>query len=280
MKRVLLTYTCNLVVGVLFAQEINCDALYDKDSPCYEACQSYNRAAWDWSYKQGSRLSQMSLDTNVFLCPTFGKAYYVKAIPYLKRGEFVQWKQLIDSAVKYEPNTYMGYRGGARFMFLRDYEGAISDIERCDSLLTIDIGYIYNGDYHLQMVRAFSYAALGQKGNALAIMQDYLAKAPYAGPFDYLHLGVLQMELKQHDEALKSFAAQVKNNDYVADAYYYAAMVYKHQGNVQECKGNLEKAKKYFLSGKSLPGKSSYIDYPDKVYLQQIEKELFLIINR
>lgn len=280
MKRILLTYLCSIFTCTLLAQEVNCDALYEKDSPCYKACQNHNRAARDWSYKQGSRLSQMSCDTNIFLCPTFGKEYYVKAIPYVKRGEYLAWKPLIDSAAKYEPLPYLGYRGGARFMFLRDYEGAIADIERYDSLMTVDIGYIYNGDYHLHMVRAFSYAALGQKEKALAIMQHYFANAPYPGPFDYLHLGVLQMELKQYDEALKSFAAQVKNNNYVADVYYYMAMVNKLRGNIQECKDNLEKAKEYFLAGKSLPGSGSYVDYPDKVYLQQVEKELTLIEHR
>jgi hypothetical protein len=85
------------------------------------------------------------------------------------------------------------------------------------------------------------------------------------------------MELKQYDEAQKSFAAQIKNNDYVADVYYYMAMLHKYWGNMPEYKSNLEKAKEYFLAGKSLPGSGSYVDYPDKVYWQQIEKELELL---
>ena len=60
----------------------------------------------------------------------------------------------MNKAVALDPKEHLPYRGWCRYQFFRDYEGAIQDIERLDSLSKYDIGYSVNAEYHLHIARA------------------------------------------------------------------------------------------------------------------------------
>jgi len=69
-------------------------------------------------------------------------------------------KKMIDKAVELDPEKYLGYRGWCRLQFLRDYKGAIKDIEELKSLVSYDIGACQTGDYHLNIVLTLCYQKL------------------------------------------------------------------------------------------------------------------------
>ena len=142
MKKVLFLGFSLLIFHNLYAPP-NCN-FYNSDKNCYESCQLALQAI---RYYQGSWQSQEYFDKSIDLCD-FAYSYMEKGVPYLKRGDFIKWKALIDKAVELDPNEYLGYRGWCRLQFLRDYDGAISDIEQLLELNQYDIGYNQNGDYH------------------------------------------------------------------------------------------------------------------------------------
>jgi tetratricopeptide (TPR) repeat protein len=272
MKKIVFVFIFILTGTNCFAQ-INCDAVFEKGSPCHRACEMlYNDANTQGrSGVQGARESQIKCDSAISLCPTFADAYYIKAIPYLKRGEFLTWKILIDKAVEYDTITYLGYRGGARFMFLRDYEGAIADIELLKTKTDM-IGSIYNGDYHLNCILALSYRETGDTLKCIEILKKQI-QSDNSGFFDRYHLGVTLFHAKHFDEAKEILHQQINIYPF-ADAYYYLALIYsdlsdKH--NVLEC---IQKAHILYKDDITLPGCNSYMDYPDKVYLKQIENKI------
>lgn len=275
-KILLVFFTLFILVSATLAQGVNCDAMFEKGTPCYEACKRlYGGKRGDRSDYQGAYESIMVLDSLIVLCPDFADPYYTKAIPYLKRGEFITWKNIIDKAVERDTITYMGYRGGARFMFLRDYEGAIADIECLKTKVKWDIGYIYNGDYHLEVIRALSYRGIGQTEKAISILEDFIRNnAEETGRFAYFHLGVMYYQINEYDKAEAALIKQVTDFDYYADSYYYLAMIKSMQGDKDAFFNYMNKAKEYYLLGKCLPGLDSFMDYPDKIYLQQIEDAL------
>ncbi|WP_321538873.1 tetratricopeptide repeat protein [Flavobacterium piscinae] len=78
---------------------------------------------------QFSKEYQSILNESLKIDSTFDYAYWAKSIAYLKSGDFITWKKLIDKAVDLNPVEYLGYRGWCRYQFFRDYEGAINDIE-------------------------------------------------------------------------------------------------------------------------------------------------------
>jgi tetratricopeptide (TPR) repeat protein len=256
--------------GIVDAQ-VNCNVYkFKNDEACYKACEEANAAA---ELYQGSKESQIKFDKAIKLCPTMDYAYFEKAVPYLKNGDFIAWKKLIDKAVELNPTSHLGYRGWCRYQFLRDYKGAIRDIEQLDSIINYDIGYSINGDYHLQVARALCYKALGDKQKAIAIMEKQLAVEGYTiMPYDYLHLGVLKLETNDLAGAIDYLKKEIAYNDYLAETYYFLGLAYKQQNALADFMTAMEKAKVFYLKG--YKRRDVYTHPADKVYLSDIDEEL------
>jgi tetratricopeptide (TPR) repeat protein len=192
----------------------NCNVYkMNNNQPCYEACVT----ATESEAGQGTKASQLQFDKAIELCPSFDYAYFEKAVPYLKRGDFITWRKLIDKAVELNPTGHLGYRGWCKYQFVRDYRGAIKDLEKLDSLLSYDIGYSINGDYQLNIAKALCYKAIGQKSKAVEIIENQLAQKGYTPmTYDYLHLGVLKMETGDTDGGIEYLKKSIAFNDYLA----------------------------------------------------------------
>ncbi len=267
MNRILITLI--LFYPIQLISQPNCNVYKMNNNPlCYKACVM----ATENQYGQGSKASQREFDRAIELCPTFDYAYFEKAVPYLKRGDLVTWKKLIDKAVDLNPIGHLGYRGWCKYQFVRDYRGAIKDIEKLDSI-TNSVGYSINGDYHLNIAKALCYKALGQKSKAIEIMEHQLSQKGYSPlAYDYLHLGVLKMETGDDDQAIEYLKKSIRLNDYFAEPYYYLGLIYKNKALSDEYKTHMEKAKAYYLKGYKRV--DDYTQPMDKVFLSEIEKEL------
>ena len=79
----------------LFAigQTPNCNYyLYNKDTAQYLACKSVEKM----NFYQYTRQYQEKFDKAIEICPYFAYAYTAKSTAYLKSGDFINWKILID----------------------------------------------------------------------------------------------------------------------------------------------------------------------------------------
>ena len=226
----------------------NCEAYRYMGEACYKACIQSNVAI---QYRQGSRKSQEYFDKAIDLCPDFAYAWHEKAVPYLKRGKFVEWMAMMDKAVSLEEEERLGYRGWCRYQFLRDYEGAIQDIERLEEIFqSYDIGYAQNGDCHLLVAKALCFKGLGQTTKARQIMEDFVSHPDFfAMPYDYLHLAVMYLEAGMLRKAEKALEEQSKVNPNLADNYYYLAQVKRLQGQLQAAKTTMQKCLDLYEQG-------------------------------
>lgn len=252
----------------------NCEAYkYFGDELKYKACKAAEKRAGHYQF---SKAYQEALDEALAIDSTFAFAYRAKSTAYLKSGDFLEWKYLMDKAVKYEPTAQLDYRGWCRYQFFRDYQGAIDDIELLDSLVEYDIGHSVNGDYHLHIARALCYKALGKKELAIEIIEGQLQDSTYfIGIYDFLHLGVLYLETEQYEQATAAFARQEQEND-LAELHYYRALVHKAAGNTEAHQEELLIAKNLYLQDRKMF--DPYVEQMDKVYLSTIEKAL--AVNR
>lgn len=259
-----------LVFPICMYSQPNCNIYQtDSDGPCYHAC----ILAVEAERYQWTREAQIKFDESIKLCPKLDYAYMEKSVPYLKSGNFIEWKKLIDKAVELNPIARLGYRGWCRYQFVRDYKGAISDFERLDSMTQFDIGYSQNGDYQLNIAKALCYKALGQKSKAIEIIQNQLSQKGYTPmTYDYLHLGVLKLETGDMAGGIEYLKKSIAYNDYFAEPYYYLGLIYKKQNLVKEHRENMEKAKTYYLKGHKRF--DPYTHPMDKIYLADIEREL------
>jgi tetratricopeptide (TPR) repeat protein len=251
--------------------QINCNVYkWSGDTACLRACKLYETANHNL---QGSRFSQMLYDTVIAVCPTFDMAYMEKAVPYLKRGDFVTWRVWIDQAVQLDPKEHLGYRAWCRYQFLRDYKGALEDLEALEKIKQPNIGYSVNGDYHLIIAKALCYKGLGQKEKAIQIIETQLASPDYApGYYDYLHLAVLKLQTGKPQEAVPVLEKQLQLSASFAETYYYLAMAYHHLQDRSKMLENLAQAKKLYEEGRH---RSDPYDNPeDRIYREDIERAL------
>ncbi len=268
--RVMVVVLLLCLIPISGITEPNCNVYkMENNMPCYEACV----LATEGGGAQGSRISQQKFDQAIAQCPALDYAYMEKSVPYLKRGDFISWKKLIDKAVELNPTLHLGYRGWCRYQFLRDYSGAIRDFEQLEKLLPLEIGYSQNGDYHLTVAKALCYKGLGKKQKAVEIIETQLNKKGYSpGLYEYLHLGVLKMELGELDDAISWLNKSTSTNDYFAEAYFYLAQVYRAKNSPKLQGENLIKAKEYYIKG--YRRKDPYVHPMDKIFLTDIEEEL------
>ena len=246
----------------------NCNAfLYLGDTCQYEACQI---ALARRGHYQFSKVYQDALIKATEHCPRYSHAYRHQSVAYLKSGDFLNWKRLIDLAVRYNPEEHLGYRGWCRYQFFRDYRGAIADIERLDSLINYDIGHSANGDYHLNIAKALCYKALGQQDTAITIIEKQLQQDDHlVGIYDYLHLGVLYFEIQAFDKAISCFQRQAQENDLAENQFYW--------GKVMEAIGQngtayFKQALLFYQEDRRLF--DPYTHPMDQVYLETIKNQL------
>ncbi len=259
-----LKYCLNLIAFLAFqgfvAQSYNCN-VFEKENQ-KKACQLYNLA----TQYQGFRQSQEAFDKGIELFPEFSELYFEKSVPYLKNGDFITWKTLIDKAINLEPRKHLGYRAWCKFQFLRDYRGAIADFEELEKLGSNDLGYSQNGDYQLEIVKGICYSAIGEKEKAVSIIESRLSnKNNNVGLYDYYQLGVTYFELNKVDKALENFEKQSKISDFAENIYFRAKVSKIRNKDYLDLK-NL--ALKTYDEGKTM--KDSYTHHYNKIYRQQI----------
>lgn len=240
-----------LILPAWLLSQPNCNAyLYKGDTLQYNACKLVENI--DENYSQFSQEFQEQYDKAIQICPNFAYAYREKSTAYLKSGDFITWKELIDKAVQYDLEGNLGYRAWCRYQFFRDYKGAIEDIEKLNNLVKYDIGYSSNGDYHLNIAKAICYSAINQKQKAIKIFNSQLNSKNYsAGLYDYYQLGVTYYEVKDFVNALKAFEKQSKINEF-ADNEYYRCIVYKTLQNKKAYKKYKGPALELYAKNKKL----------------------------
>lgn len=253
----------------LFGQD-NCNVFLKNGDTCrYKACKFLEESP---SYFQLTKEYHEIKDKAIEICPEYAVIYKQKSTAYLKTGDFLNWKILIDKAVKLNPKENLDYRGWCRFQFFRDYEGAIKDIEELDKIVDYDIGYCQNGDYHLNMAKGLCYKMIGEETKAIQIIKTQIEKdTSMVGLYDYLHLGVLYLENNESENAIAAFAKQLEINE-LAECYYYQALAYKKMNKMEEYLLSINKAKTRYLSSRYML--DIYTHQIDKVYMEDIQNEL------
>lgn len=203
-----------LIVYTNTIAQVSCNAVEGEN--CKKACGLYNWA----SDLQDFAESQEGFANALELGPDFSHGYMEKAIPFFKKGDFVTWKILIDKAVALDSQIYLGYRGWAKFQFLRDYRGSIQNLEGLKKYPG-GLGRSQNGDYNLGIVRVMSYSASGQKEKAAGIIERLLVTRSYVkGMLDHYQPGITYYELGRYDKALENFEKQSKEYHFAENIHF------------------------------------------------------------
>lgn len=267
--RVLILSGLFLLLGPIHAQP-NCNAyLIYGDTLKHEACKKAENRRGHYQF---SKEYQIALDQALAIDSTWAYAYRAKSVAYLKSGDFITWKKLMDKAVKYNLREMLEYRSWCRYQFFKDYKGAIEDAERLFQLSGDYAAESANGDYNLNIARGLWYRELGQIDKGLQIMEEQLDKPDhYVGIYDYLHLGVIYFEFGRFQDALTALKRQEAEND-IAENRFYKALTLKALGNSNEYTRELELALAKYSRG--LRMFDPYVEMIDQIYQADLDAEI------
>ena len=130
-----------LIVNALYAQP-NCNLfLLKNDTLQYKACKLVENE--QNKYYQFDKRFHKIMNEAIEICPYFAYPYREIAAPYVKSGNFLEWKKNIDKAVKYDRKGYLPVRASLRYKFFADYRGVIKDIDSLEHILPDNIGYSF-----------------------------------------------------------------------------------------------------------------------------------------
>jgi tetratricopeptide (TPR) repeat protein len=256
-----IAFLCIIFISFVAYSQQNCELLKE-DENCYKACITMNQES---IHHQGSYESQRHLSDAIELCPTLSNAYFEKSVAFLKRGLFLEWKELMDIAVEINPEQHLSYRGWCQFFFLGNYIQASEDLTKLSELKGEKfIGVGQNGEYDLRILIALSHRFNGNTDVAIKMLESIFSEEDYyEGIFDNLHLGVLYMENQELDKALEYFKIQIKINK-ISEAYYYMAKTQMLLGNISEANENITTAIDLYEKNRKMS--SYYYEYPDQIY--------------
>lgn len=147
--------------------------------------------------QQDTLAAKEALRTSLSLDSTQAQGYATLALLAAQKGEYVEAKGLLDTAIIYAPNEKGLFinRGLVRY-HSNDYVGAIADYTQAIELSPDDPVAYYN--------RALLRASLGDANNALSDIQKVLKQRPN----DYMAIynqGLLSLEIGDAKTALSSF---------------------------------------------------------------------------
>lgn len=259
-----------VLIQITLIAQGNCN-LFPKGSDCRRACEIADHAG---RYYQGARQNMELYDSAISICPTYADAYMEKSVPYLKRGDYYNWRKTIDTAIALDPKNNLGYRGACLVEFVGDYKSALQDFVRLDSLKKGHLGYNANGDYNIRILMAICYRELNQLDSALNhfnIAIDEGKKEGGVGTYDYLHRAVCKMRLNLIDSAISDLNLQIDQYKNFPDTYYYLGLCYKLKKEYPTAQTYFEKALTMYPKNHR---RDPYVIMPDQIFLSDINREL------
>jgi tetratricopeptide (TPR) repeat protein len=240
----------SLIVAVLHTQgQTNCSLFTDSNK--IKACRFYNQSD---SFAQGTRACEDILDSALHYWPGYAEAWHEKSVPYLKRGDFFTWRKYVDQAVALKPMEYLGVRAWCRFKFLHDFEGAMSDLRKLDTMTQFNPGQSGDGNYDLHIVMALCERGSGHYKSAFhyfSIGIDTVLRSKgkdWIGLYDYLHRAVMRIQLKDYAGALSDLDRQIDKYPRFAETYYYRGRIFLLTGQKAAAKKAFERSKLLFIS--------------------------------
>lgn len=217
-------------------------------------------------HSQGLYLSQTMFDILIFQNPNYSDAYFEKSVAFNKRGEYAKGFELLDKAVKLDPKLHLGYRGWMKLRKLRDFDNALNDFNKLDSLTPnfIDAPWGENIDF----LRGECY--FGKKKYKKAIEAFNLNiknnKEDWVDIHTFVYLGLSEYELGNYEKAISEFERALKQSKYTTESFFGISKAYYKLGNIDKAKENILEAEKNIHYKRD----DFYNEFLNEIYLSEI----------
>jgi tetratricopeptide (TPR) repeat protein len=200
--------------------------------------------------------------------PDTQEAYMSRSVAYNKGGEHATGFAMLNRAVELAPIQNLGYRAFVKLYMMHDYEGALEDCLRLDSLTSYAKPGVWGED--MDLVIGLCYLQLNdfQKArlrftNSINMVTQKNGKE-WNSPRAFLYLGITLMKEKAYSEATQVLDELIQLNPNFSEAYYYKAQCYCSLKDLKNTEATLEKCKQVFK--KYGAEKNPYFELPYQIY--------------
>ena len=223
----------------------------------------------------GTPRSMRALEKATRIFPENELVWLELAYPYLYAGKYEEWNYHMNKAIELNPQTWQGLRGYQKLYFLRDYGGALYDLDATDTL-TID-KTDYAGRQSVHYLRGLCYLGLKDYKLATDFLEKYLEdESSKTGTIDidpmaYVYLGIIENEKQDYRSALEVLTKATAEKYSLADAHYHSAYAHFMLGNIDDASEQISIARERYEEKEY--NKSQYLKYevPHQLYLAQID---------
>lgn len=183
-----------------------------------------------------------------------------------KAGDFENGFKYLDKAVELDPKLHLGYRGWIRLRKMRDYDKALEDFNRLDSLTPNFVDAPWGED--IDFLRGECHFGKNQYQKAIELFNRSIKnlKEDWADIHSFVYLGLCEYELGNYVNAIAEFQRALKQSEYVPESYFGMAKAYQKLGQIEKAKENILKAERNI----DYKREDVYNEFLNEIYLSEI----------
>ena len=219
------------------------------------------------SHGQGSHFSNTLFEILKFQNPDNSDIYFEQSVAYNKYGYHDKGFELLDQVVDLQPKLHIGYRGYMKLRFLRDYDGALADFNRLDSL-TPNFNDAPWGE-NIDFLRGECHYGNKDYQKAIDAFQLNIDNQDpgWADIQSFVYLGMCEYKLGNYEKAVTDLNKALEESDKTPEAYFYLAKVYKAIDSLPQARENIIKAKENMAYKRT----DYYNEYLNEIYLSEVD---------
>lgn len=232
-------------------------------------------------FYQPSEMHRKYKDTALIISPDHVEYRQRLSYSYKKTGEHIKAMEILNEAVrrdiKNNKTGALGYRAWSLLFFYRDYEGTVKDVDLINKMEPNNDYTICHGE-PCNLLKGQALYKMGRYKKAIQIFKSVQAvergkgwgsEGSFATNF---YKARCYAELKNYEQAIAIYKAQIAKNDKLTEVYYQLGRIYNILGNKENAKKHLEMARALLSEGYQMG--EPYYEAFDEVFLYQIQDEL------
>lgn len=192
--------------------------------------------------------------------------YMAYSVRFNKAGDFTKGFMYLDKAVELNPSSHLGYRGWIRLRKMRDYDKALIDFDRLDSLTPNVVDAPWGED--IDFLRGECRFGKKDYQKAIELFNRNIKNQDedWADIHSFVYLGLCEYELGHYKKAITEFQRALNQSEYTPESYFGIAKAYQKLGEIERAKKSILKAEENISSKRD----DVYNEFLNEIYLSEI----------
>ncbi|MEP0212830.1 MAG: tetratricopeptide repeat protein [Cellulophaga sp.] len=219
-----------------------------------------------YTYQKVNKSIQQKNEKVINFESNLSEDYFDYSVSINKSGDFNKGFKYLDKAVELEPVKHLGYRGWIRLRKIRDYDKALMDFDRLDSLTPNVIDAPWGED--IDFLRGECHYGNKNYQNAIKAFNQSIVNQDedWADIHSFVYLGLCEYELGNYEKSIIEFQRALKQYESVPESFFGMARAYQKLGEIEKAKENIMKAEKNIVSKRD----DYYNEYLNEIYISEV----------